>query len=748
MAIIQIHIIYRLFTNDQVVSYFVCLRLFYRGRSRTWSLFCFKLRMDGLGDLMKTSIVILTHNHLEVTKLCIESIRQYTNPQSYELIVVDNASTDGTPQWLLQQQDIRSIFNPKNEGFPAGCNQGMRVATGDNTMLLNNDVVVTKGWLDNLLKCLYSQDDIGAVGPVTNRCAYYQTIPVNYQNLDEMQSFANEHNQSNPALWEERLKLIGYAFLFRRSVYEKVGELDEIFSPGNFEDDDFSLRIRQVGYKLMFCKDTFIHHFGSVSFNEKPVEYQNLLKINEEKFVRKWGFDSQKTMAIRYEILPSIRREKFDQFSLLEIGCGCGGTLLQLKNNFPNSSLYGYDILIQAAEQASPFAQISTGEWERFPSAFIHKKFDYIVINNVLERITKPISFLKMAKDMLHSNGSIILTSKNLSNIQVIEGLIKGVSPFSQDELRYYTLNELVEMLQASGFSSVACNSQSTWLTKTSEELLKKLVPYANDGMETAYRSYEYILNASSGDQTSSFLQQIEDIRNEKNVETHLKSLHVAGCDWVIEQTLFAVEDKIAILNLLAVKNFEFGYLEDVIPYLQKAFELDANHLDTLHNLYAVMEFSGESELAEWYGERIEELTNTDTIATKEPMNNQELKFLLHRIEFGVQTEDAVEKLVEALTDGLLSLGDIIDTINRDVIYKEDILNLLAVICYENHLHEEVIPLLQMAYEINRFNPQTLYNLATVMDAYGEKELALSFAQQVEEPDEMMLELIAAIKGV
>lgn len=696
---------------------------------------------------MKTSIVILTHNHLEITQFCIDSIRKYTNPQYYELIIVDNASTDGTVQWLKQQQDIRSIYNQENMGFPAGCNQGMRIATGNNIMLLNNDVVVTEGWLENLLKCLYSRDDIGAVGPVTNRCSYYQTIPVNYQNLEEMQSFASTYNQSNPTMWEERLKLIGYAFLFKKEVYRSVGELDEIFSPGNFEDDDFSLRIRQAGYKLILCKDTFIHHFGSVSFNEKPIEYQRLLKRNEEKFVQKWGFSPQNTMSIRFEIIPSIHQQKDDQFSLLEIGCGCGGTLLQLKNNFPNSLLYGFDCNQHAIQNASTFAQIRTGEWESVHSFYSSEMFDYIVINNVLEKVANPIAFLHKVKELLHPRGSLILICKNLSHINVIEGVAKGVSPFAKDEIRYYTLEELIEMLKAIECSQVDYNAQSMWLSKSHEELIKSIAPYANGQMEKYYRAYEFVIKATMDQPLLSIARHMEELQGGEEVRHHLKALCDAGCNTVIEWIMVEAGDKIDTLNMLAVKNFEHGYLEYVIPYLQKAYELDPHNLDTLHNLHAVMEFSGETELAERYAKLIS-LASSEAILFAEQLDSQQLKFLLRRIEFDVQADEAVQEMLEGMKQEIITVDEIIMIVAANVINKVAILNYLAIKCYENQMHEEVIPLLQAAYDIDRMDSHTLYNLAYVLDVYGEKELALSFVQQIEKPDEMMLELMATIKGV
>lgn len=238
-----------------------------------------------------TSIIILTCNKFDYNKLCIESIRQYTEPNSYEIIVVDNHSTDGTVEWLQNQRDIKLILNKENVGFPAGCNQGIKVACGDSILLLNNDTIVTPNWLANLRRCLFSSPDIGAVGAVTNSCSNFQSIPCDYSSIEEMQRFAKQINNSNPGLWEDRTRLIGFCMLIKSEVIAKIGLLDEEFSPGNYEDDDYSLRIRNAGYRLMLCRDTFIHHFGSVSFGEQSAHHSSLLEINKGKFRKKWGVE-------------------------------------------------------------------------------------------------------------------------------------------------------------------------------------------------------------------------------------------------------------------------------------------------------------------------------------------------------------------------------------------------------------------------------------------------------------------------
>ena len=237
---------------------------------------------------MKTSIILLSYNQVDYTLACIQSIKDFTD--SYEIIVVDNNSSQETIDKLDKVDGITLIKNKINRGFPGGCNDGIKIATGDNILLLNNDTIVTKYWLENMLLALYSDDSIGAVGPVTNSCSNFQSIPCSYATIADMFKFAEEYNISNPSIWEERSRLIGYALLIKKSVLDKVGLLDEQFFPGNFEDDDISLRIRLAGYKLLLCKDTFIHHFGSVSFTEESSNrFGKTLAINEKKFKEKWN---------------------------------------------------------------------------------------------------------------------------------------------------------------------------------------------------------------------------------------------------------------------------------------------------------------------------------------------------------------------------------------------------------------------------------------------------------------------------
>ena len=125
-----------------------------------------------------TSIVILNMNTCALLRQCVESIRKYTDRGTYELIVVDNGSTDGSVPWIVAQPDIRYIINEQNEGFPKGCNQGMAIARGTEILLLNSDVIVTPLWLSNMREVLYMDESVGAVSCVTNYCSNGQQIKV------------------------------------------------------------------------------------------------------------------------------------------------------------------------------------------------------------------------------------------------------------------------------------------------------------------------------------------------------------------------------------------------------------------------------------------------------------------------------------------------------------------------------------------------------------------------------------------
>lgn len=234
-----------------------------------------------------TSVILVTHNQLDYTRRCVESVRFRTD-EPLQWIVVDNASTDGTVEYFRAQPDVQLITNPENRGFPAAVNQGLAVATGEQILLLNNDTIVTTGWLRRMLDALVRDPQIGLVGPVSNSVSGPQQIDVAYRDLAGLDGFAWEWGQVHAGQVHDLDRLVGFCLLIRKTVVDRIGGLDERFGIGNFEDDDYCRRARQAGFRTVVAADSFVHHFGHRTFQATGVDFQKLLVENERKYREKW----------------------------------------------------------------------------------------------------------------------------------------------------------------------------------------------------------------------------------------------------------------------------------------------------------------------------------------------------------------------------------------------------------------------------------------------------------------------------
>jgi len=269
------------------------------------------------------SIVVLSYNNKKYLEECLNSIVKHTK-QPFEIIIVDNASDDETIQYLNDfRKKIKNtlvIFNPSNLGFPVGINQGLLQARGEYIVIANNDIVVTDGWINRMIAVSEVDQNIGIVGPISNSVSGVQ-LDKNaiYKSIREMHEYAKSISQKNKEQIEKFPRVAFLCTLIRKEVLKKIGGLDERFTPGNFEDDDFCLRAQLAGYKTVIAKDVFIHHYGSVSFKQNGTnEYAERLKINERKFIDKWGNNPEGIWLKEEKIKPRklnfpINKDVFNQ---------------------------------------------------------------------------------------------------------------------------------------------------------------------------------------------------------------------------------------------------------------------------------------------------------------------------------------------------------------------------------------------------------------------------------------------------
>jgi GT2 family glycosyltransferase len=206
-----------------------------------------------------TSIIIPSYNEVENVKKCIESIINYTN-SFYEIIVVDNNSSDGIEQYLKQQGGMVSYhILSHNHGFAGAANRGLMMAKGTTMLLLSNKVVCTDNWLVNMLISLQSNPGIGMVGAVSNGMNGDQRMETSYSDMEDMQVFATMNNISDPSRWGPAENLSKKCLLFRRELLEKVGFLDEGCLEGPYDENDYCIRVRLQGLSLVYAGDAFVH---------------------------------------------------------------------------------------------------------------------------------------------------------------------------------------------------------------------------------------------------------------------------------------------------------------------------------------------------------------------------------------------------------------------------------------------------------------------------------------------------------
>ena len=241
------------------------------------------------------SIIIPYCNSNEYTEECLKAIQKHT--KDYEIILIDNGSKD-----LLKlpkdEMPICLIRNEENLGFPKAVNQGFVRAKGDYLCILNNDLICTHNWADRLI--WHFEHGIDVIGPRTNSISGPQVLLVDrYDNIKELNRESKELYKREKHNRFPFHRLVAFCIVMKGCVYETIGGFDEVFSPGNYEDDDYCLRAIDNGFKLAVANDVFIHHWGSVTHKNLDINYISLLKRNQKIFESKWSKEKIKELSTK-----------------------------------------------------------------------------------------------------------------------------------------------------------------------------------------------------------------------------------------------------------------------------------------------------------------------------------------------------------------------------------------------------------------------------------------------------------------
>ena len=257
---------------------------------------------------MEVSVVIPCHGGARETLECLRSLRaQDPSPlfDALEILVVDNASPDETATLAGQVPGVRVLRQPSNLGFAGGVNAGLRAARGDFLVILNNDTLAGPNLIHRLLDPLLRDQNIAITAPVSNHVKGVARIDTGDLGRDEASRREIEsmlHDGAGGKL-QDTESLAGLCLAMSRGTRQRIGEFDELFGCGNYEDDDFCLRARLLGYRLVIVRDAFLHHLGGRTFQALGLNYAESLDQNAARFAEKWRGDpaGRATLALHRE---------------------------------------------------------------------------------------------------------------------------------------------------------------------------------------------------------------------------------------------------------------------------------------------------------------------------------------------------------------------------------------------------------------------------------------------------------------
>ena len=455
-------------------------------------------------EMNPTTIVILARDSIEFIKLCIKSIRLTIPDTIRKIIVVDSGFTDGSVEWLKNQEDILLVENIEKVNFSTGCNQGIGKSLGKSDIfILDSDTVLPPNALFWLRMGLYDKQENGVAGSISNLETNSKKFDL-ANNISDLFLISEQINIPMRYSQENKIYLNQFAFLVKYSVLEKIGLFDEKFSLDEYGARDFGLRVLAAGYKNILCKNSFIIHFGTEFSEEKTAEYKNILLDNRSKLNEKWGFDVNYYLYPRQELAMLVEESTEKPLKILDIGCGCGALIGYLKGIYPNAEVFGIELNPEVAKIASAMGSVVCGDVEEKDFAWEKEYFDYIIMGDVLEHLMTPENVLTRLYKCLKTGGHIIVSMPNVKHYSVLIPLLcHDIFPYSdagildRTHVKMYTGVEIHNLLTRTGYEIETVNcTKFGQPNRKDDEIIDMLTSFMKQPSKESFLAYQYIFKA------------------------------------------------------------------------------------------------------------------------------------------------------------------------------------------------------------------------------------------------------------
>jgi GT2 family glycosyltransferase/2-polyprenyl-3-methyl-5-hydroxy-6-metoxy-1,4-benzoquinol methylase len=258
-------------------------------------------------DPVQVSIVIPVYNNLKFTLECLTSVMEHSLGVAYEVIVVDDGSSDQTLKILSLVPNITYIRNEANLGFIHACNRGAEIARGEYTLFLNNDAQVTENWLQPLIQTFGEYDKVGAVGPKIlfpdGRLQEAGAL-INPDTASKLIGLLDDPDLPRYNYAREVMYCSGACLLVNARKFRELGGFDARLAPAYCEDWDLAFRLREQGLRIMYNPNSVVIHHLSVTANYVDERFKiECVVRNQQKLSQKWQHKIDSLNEIRMIVL-------------------------------------------------------------------------------------------------------------------------------------------------------------------------------------------------------------------------------------------------------------------------------------------------------------------------------------------------------------------------------------------------------------------------------------------------------------
>lgn len=436
------------------------------------------------------TVVITTYNQKESLVRSLQWLAHVSGIS--DVVIVDNGSTDGTSDlpeirgggYIYFDEGFQSYgkaWNAAADNFPMS----------ETIVFMEPQYILGRACITRLIEVL-QREKCGIAAPMGNGFEGCQEI-----NIDTVDTL-NRLEEAAAGTFLHSLDIAHGVWAISREALEENGRFEETLNDPKNVFLDYKLRLVQKGYQFLVCGNSLVYNMlcGCADTYASVVSQRD----DRETLKNKWHMNYF-NLAPNRNLANLINEEREVPIRVLEIGCDLGVNLLEIKNKYPNSQLYGLEINGPAADIAGHLAQVQVGNIEDQEIPFTGT-FDYIFFGDVLEHLRDPQGVIKYCREKLSEHGAIIACIPNLMHISVMRQLINGRFQYEdtglldRSHIHFFTYYQMILMFQEEGYTVEDVRNILPPLAPQDRELAEKLLELSGNTDMHMYQSFQYLIRA------------------------------------------------------------------------------------------------------------------------------------------------------------------------------------------------------------------------------------------------------------